>query len=96
MEAKHPPYRIPHRRFDIGDFALPGVLRAARIPVGDDTENRPVFRVGDHECIGEFSSGCPKRESQLFLYEPILAGQRGSCVEELPLKKPELFDMHDT
>ena len=65
--------------------AFPGVLRAARVPVGDDNENRPVFRVGDHECIGEFSSGCPKRESQLFLYEPILAGQRGSCVEELPL-----------
>ena len=76
--------------------ALPGVLRAARIPVGNDTENKPVFRVSDHECIGEFSSGCPKRGSQLFLYEPILAGQRGSCVEELPLKKPELFDMHDT
>ena len=37
-----------------------------------------------------------RNESQLFLYEPILAGQRGSCVEELPLKKPELFDMHDT
>ena len=77
-------------------LALPGVLRAVRIPLGDATENRPVFRVSDHECIGEFFSGCPKRESQLFLYGPILAGQRGSCVKELPLKEPELCDMHDT